>query len=56
MVFATAFGTALFGIFIDNGFTIEKIALVSATYILASICLTIFYKKTLNPVNIVKIP
>ena len=37
MVFATAFGTALFGILIDNGFTIEKIAVISGIYILASI-------------------
>ena len=29
MVFATAFGTAMFGILIDYGFTIEKIAIIS---------------------------
>ena len=33
MVFATAFGTALFGILIDKGFTIENIAFISAIYI-----------------------
>ena len=33
MVFATAFGTALFGILIDFGFTIEQIAVVSGLYI-----------------------
>ena len=34
MVFATAFGTALFGVLIDYGFSIEKIAIVSGIYIL----------------------
>jgi hypothetical protein len=35
MVFATAFGTALFGFLIDIGFYIEQIAAVSGTYILS---------------------
>ena len=52
MVFATAFGTALFGILIDNGFTIEKIAVVSGIYIFASIVLLIFIRKKLNPIKI----
>ena len=52
MVFATAFGTALFGILIDNGFTIEKIAVVSAAYILFSVGLIFFIRKKLNPTNI----
>ena len=52
MVFATAFGTALFGILIDNGFTIEKIAIVSGIYIIASIVLLIFIRKKLNPIKI----
>ena len=51
MVFATAFGTALFGILIDNGFTIEKIAVVSGVYILASISALFFIRNRLNPVN-----
>ena len=54
MVFATAFGTALFGILIDNGFTIEKIAVVSGIYIFASIVLLIFIRKKLNPIIIQK--
>jgi predicted MFS family arabinose efflux permease len=49
MVFSTAFGTALFGIFIDNGFSIEKIALVSASYILIVILLLFSIKNKLNP-------
>ena len=52
MVFATAFGTALFGILIDNGFTIEKIAIVSGIYIITSIVLLIFIRKKLNPIKI----
>ena len=52
MVFATAFGTALFGILIDYGFSIEKIAVVSGIYILASIVLLFFIRKKLNPIKI----
>jgi len=52
MVFATAFGTALFGILIDNGFTIEKIAIVSGIYILVSISMLFLMRKRLNPENI----
>ena len=54
MVFATAFGTALFGFLIDIGFSIEKIATVSATYIFISIILLFVVRKKLNPVNIYK--
>ncbi len=50
MVFATAFGTALFGIFIDVGFSIEKIALIAAIAILCSIALLFTIRKKLNPV------
>ncbi len=49
MVFSTAFGTALFGILIDNGLTIEQIAIVSGTYILISIVLLYLIKNKLNP-------
>ena len=52
MVFATAFGTALFGVLIDYGFTIEKIAIVSGVYIVLSIALLFFIRKKLNPINI----
>ena len=37
MVFATAFGTAVFGILIDKDFSIEQISLVSASYISAQV-------------------
>ena len=49
MVFSTAFGTALFGFLIDNGFSIEQIALVSGAYITFSIILLFFVKNKLNP-------
>ena len=52
MVFATAFGTAVFGVLIDRGFTIEQISLVSATYIFISIISLFFIRKNLNPVKI----
>ncbi len=50
MVFATAFGTALFGFFIDAGFSIEKIALIAAIAIACSIALLFTIRKKLNPV------
>ncbi len=50
MVFATAFGTALFGIFIDAGFSIEKIAFIAAIAIACSIALLFTIRKKLNPV------
>ena len=49
MVFSTAFGTALFGILIDKGFSIEQIALVSFTYISLSFILLFFVRNKLNP-------
>ncbi len=49
MVFSTAFGTALFGLLIDKGYTIEQIALVSFIYIFASIILLFFVRNKLNP-------
>ena len=49
MVFSTAFGTALFGVLIDHGFTIEGIAVISGAYILSSIILLYSVKHKLNP-------
>ena len=49
MVFSTAFGTALFGLLIDKGFTIEDIALVSLVYMSTSLILLYFIKNKLNP-------
>ena len=49
MVFSTAFGTALFGFLIDIDFSIEQIALVSATFISLSILLLLLIKHKINP-------
>ena len=49
MVFSTAFGTALFGLFIDKGFSIEDIALVSLIYMSISLILLFLIKNKLNP-------
>ena len=50
MVFATAFGTALFGFLIDIGFTVGDIATVSGTYIFFSLILLFLVRKKLNPI------
>ena len=49
MVFATAFGTALFGVLIDKGLSIENISVVSGTYIFLSIVLLFIIRDKLNP-------
>ena len=49
MVFSTAFGTALFGLLIDKGYSIEQIALVSFSYIITSFILLFFIRNKLNP-------
>ena len=49
MVFSTAFGTALFGLLIDKGYSIEQIALISFVYIFISIILLLFVRNKLNP-------
>ena len=52
MVFSTAFGTAVFGLLIDNGFTIESIAFVGGVYILLSLVLLIFFRKSIEPTQL----
>ncbi len=52
MVFSTAFGTAVFGLLIDNGFTIENIAFTSAIYILLSLFLLVLIRKKVEPVRL----
>ena len=49
MVFATAFGTALFGFLIDIGLTVSDIAVVSGVYISISLMLLFLIRKRLNP-------
>jgi len=52
MVFATAFGTALFGFLIDIGFSVGDIAIVSGIYIFISLMFLFLIRKKLNPVLI----
>merc|ERR1711991_520797 len=52
MVFSTAFGTALFGLLIDNGFTIENIAFVGSAYVVVSLALLILIRKTIEPIRL----
>jgi len=52
MVFSTALGTAVFGVLIDRGLTIEDIAFICGAYIVASISLLILFRKTLEPVKL----
>ena len=54
MVFATAFGTALFGILIDKGFSIEQIAMISGVYIFSALIMLFLVRTKLNPVKIKK--
>ena len=49
MVFSTAFGTALFGLLIDKGYSIEQIALISFGYIFISLILLFLVKNKLVP-------
>ncbi len=54
MVFSTAFGTAVFGSMIDNGFSIENIAFVSGIYIVISLFLLILIRNKLEPIKLRK--
>ena len=54
MVFSTAFGTAVFGLLIDIGYSIENIALISGTYIVISLVLLLLIRKNLEPLKIRK--
>ena len=52
MVFSTAFGTALFGFLIDNGYSIENIAMISALYVSITLIMLVFIKSSIEPKNI----
>ena len=54
MVFSTAFGTALFGLLIDKGYTIEDIALISIMYISLSLFFLFVIKGSIQPVYLAK--
>jgi predicted MFS family arabinose efflux permease len=53
MVFSTAFGTAVFGLLIDRGFSIENIAFVGGSYIVISLALLVIFRKKIEPVKLV---
>ena len=52
MVFSTAFGTAVFGLLIDKGFSIEQISIISGTYIFLALIALFFVRNKLNPIKI----
>ena len=52
MVFSTAFGTAVFGLLIDKGLSIEEIFMISGAYIFLALIALIFIRKKLNPIKI----
>ncbi len=54
MVFSTAFGTAVFGVLIDNGFSIKNIALIAGIYIVLSLAFLIVIKNSLEPTKLRK--
>ena len=50
MGFSTAFGTAIFGIVIDFGYSIEFIAMLSFLYIITANILIIIFKSKIEPI------
>ena len=54
MVFSTAFGTAVFGLLIDKGFSIENIAFIAGIYILLSLTLLVMIRNNLEPIKLKK--
>ena len=52
MVLSTALATAVFGILIDKGYSIEKIAYICAIYAAISILIALFFMKSYKPTKI----
>ena len=52
MVFSTAFGTAIFGMIIDFGYSIEVIAMTSFIYMVVANVLIIIFKRKIQPILI----
>ena len=50
MVFSTALGTAVFGMIIDMGYSIEVIAMISFLYIMVSNILIVIFRRKIEPV------
>ena len=51
MVFSTALATAVFGVLIDLGYSIENIAILCSIYTAISIVIVIIFKKNYKPVQ-----
>jgi hypothetical protein len=52
MVFSTALGTAIFGMIIDFGYSVEIIAMISFLYMAAANVLIIIFKSKIEPILI----
>jgi len=50
MVFSTALATAVFGVLIDLGYSIENIAVLCSIYTIISIAIVLIFQKTYKPV------
>ena len=50
MVFSTALATAVFGILIDSGYSIENIAIICSIYTLISVFVVFIFQKLYEPV------
>jgi hypothetical protein len=49
MVFSTALATAVFGVLIDSGYSIENIAFLCSVYTAISIGIVLIFQKTYKP-------
>ncbi len=52
MVFSTAFGTAIFGLLIDNNYSINLISLICSLYISFSLILLLIFRSKIEPIEI----
>ena len=52
IVFSTAFATAVFGILIDYGYSIEKISIFCLIYTVISTAIILFFRKSYKPIMI----
>ena len=50
MVLLTAFGTAIFGYFIDVGLSVENISLICIIYITTTFIMLLIINKKINPI------
>ena len=51
MVFSTALATVIFGLLIDQGYSIENIAFLCSIYALLSIVIVFIFQKTYIPIK-----